>query len=212
MKKNNEFQTDGMLKFSSTALYSLIPIIIGLLFIFIALSQYPGYSLISDYVSRLGIGPKPSAQFFNVGVIICGAASIHFFIHIGKLLKANGIDEIIRKITIKFSILGGLALSLVGCFPMFESLMLLHIIVASTFFTSGMIYFIAFSYLMIKNNNFSTYQAVPGFLVGVVFASYLFTGQPIFEWGVVFSTFMWLLFNGCWLTFKNVRVFLGKKI
>jgi hypothetical membrane protein len=208
MKKENEFEPENMLKHSSTAVFSLIPIIIGILFIFYALSQFPGYSMIKNYVSHLGIGPKPSAQFFNVGVIIIGAASIHFFIYLGKLLKASGIDEIIRKITVKISIIGGLCLALVGAFPMFDFLEIFHMIVASTFFFSGMLYFLLFSYLMIRNPNFSKYQSFPGFVVGLIFAGYVFTAHPIFEWGVVFSGFFWVIFNGVWLGVKNVRMFL----
>ncbi|MFO7797427.1 MAG: DUF998 domain-containing protein [Promethearchaeati archaeon] len=212
MNKNEKFQMNEFIKPASTALYSLIPILIGISFIFYSLSQYPDYSMIEFYVSQLGTGPKPSAQFFNVGVIIIGAASVHFFIHLGKLLKANGIDEIIRKIAVRISIFGGISLSLIGCFPMFGTLLIMHNIVSSSFFLSGMIYFILFSYLMIKSQNFSKYQSILGFLVAGVFGTYLFTGHPAIEWSVVFSAFAWVILNAGWLAFKNLKIFLITKI
>ena len=67
---NNIF--DKLLEKIHGGIYAMISMAVGVSLIFIAMSQFPGYNMIDNYVSELGAGPGLSGPLFNIGLILAG--------------------------------------------------------------------------------------------------------------------------------------------
>ena len=117
MKKLDKI-ADRFLELASGSIYGIISMTIGAGAILVSLLLYPGYSIITQFVSWLGIGPGLAGPIFNIGLILAGVIAIPFFISLGRILKQeeNG-NPRLKKRAVIISIIACLSLSLVGCFP-----------------------------------------------------------------------------------------------
>lgn len=205
MGKLNKF-SDKLLELASGSAYGLISMAIGTGAILISLSLYPGYDMCTQFVSWLGVGPGLAGPFFNIGLILTGIISLPFFISLGRILKQeeNGNQKLKERVVI-ISIIGCLSLALIGCFPAFNTTMLIiHGIFAILFFFAGLFLCILFSYLLLIDSRFSSGLVYSGFVVAGIFIAYMCTFQPILEWLVLFSFGFWNILIAIYLLHKKI--------
>ena len=196
-------------------IFGLIAIIIGLVGDFIAISLYPGYSIMKDMVSTLGVGP--GAIYFNLGTFYSGLLAIPFYIDLGRLLRndsENNNDKLI-KIAIACAIISCVALALVGVFPAIQNIM---IIIVSHYFTAliswltGVMYCVLFSILMLRTSKFPKILAYSGFIPGGLIMFYLVlitippasTITPIVEWSIVFAIISYIGVNSLYMIYRKI--------
>ena len=201
-KINNIF--DRFLEKVHGGIYAMISMAVGVSFIFIAMSQFPGFNMVEYYVSNLGAGPGLSGPLFNIGLILAGIIAIPFFVHLGRILKQEGIYDIVRKLAVGISVIGCTCLSIVGCFPATSGLsLLLHYYFAMGFFFSGLLFCFLFSIVMFKDSKYSNIQVIIGCFVAVTFAIFLMMKTALTEWIVFFSIVFWVLENGIYIFYKK---------
>jgi len=204
MSKINRF-LENLLGIVPGGVFGLCSMSLGGSFIFISLFNYPNYSMIDYYISYLGYGPGLSGPFFNIGLIISGLLIIPFFIYLVKIFKIEGRNERFNKNTIRIAILACISLSLVGLFPAYNYFcLIIHGIFAALFFISSGIFCVAISYLMWKDPRFPKIQSYVGFILGGIFALYVATLQPIFEWICFFGIAGWVIETSAFCLYKKI--------
>ena len=195
---------DKLLEKVHGGIYAMISMAVGVSLIFIAMSQFPGFNMVEYYVSNLGAGPGLSGPLFNIGLILAGIIAIPFFVHLGRILKQEGIYDIVRKLAVGISVIGCTCLSIVGCFPATSGLsLLLHYYFAMGFFFSGLLFCFLFSIVMFKDSKYSNIQVIIGCFVAVTFAIFLMMKTALTEWIVFFSIVFWVLENGIYIFYKK---------
>ena len=195
---------DKLLEKVHGGIYAIISMAFGVSLIFIAMSQFPGYNMVEYYISNLGAGPGLSGPLFNIGLILAGIIAIPFFVHLGRILKQEGIYDIVRKLAVGISVIGCVCLSIVGCFPATHGFsLLMHYYFAMGFFFSGLLFCFLFSVIMYKDSKYSKIQVLIGFFVAVTFAFFLIVKDPLPEWIVFFSIVFWVLENGIYIFYKK---------
>ena len=204
MNKINHF-FDKLLETVPGGVFGIISMLIGISSLFISILNYPGYSMVLLYISNLGIGPGLSAPIFNIGIIVTGFIAIPFYVYMGRVMKTEGVNEKYRKNSITLAIIGCISLSLVGCFPAYNLILLLfHGSFAALFFLSSLICSIAFSYLMWNDTRFPKVQSYFGVVVGGIYAIYCVTLQPIIEWVCFFALVSWVLETSIFMLVKTL--------
>ena len=195
---------DKLLEKVHGGIYAIISMAVGVSLIFIAMSQFPGFNMVEYYVSNLGAGPGLSGPLFNIGLILAGIIAIPFFVHLGRILKQEGIYDIVRKLAVGISVIGCTCLSIVGCFPATSGLsLLMHYYFAMGFFFSGLLFCFLFSIVMFKDSKYSNIQVIIGCFVAVTFAIFLMMKTALTEWIVFFSIVFWVLENGIYIFYKK---------
>lgn len=197
---------DKLLEWIPGSVYGLISMAIGTGAILISLSLYPGYDMFTQFVSWLGVGPGLAGPFFNIGLILTGIIALPFFISLGKILKQeeNG-NQKLKERALNISIIGCVSLALIGCFPAFNTTMLIiHGIFAVVFFFAGLFLCILFSYLLLIDSRFSSGPVYSGFIVAGIFIAYMCTFQPIMEWLVLFSFGFWIIQIALYILHKKM--------
>ncbi len=185
---------DILLKLVPGGYYGLLSMSIGIIFTFLSYLLVPGYSMFESFISVLGISPGLAALLFNLGFILTSITVIPFLVYLGRSLTQEKINEKIKKITIKISIIGAMSISLVGCFPHYTLLLgIIHIFFATIFFFCELIFCVIYSILIWFDSRFSKMQSIIGFAVSGVFIFFIFTGWPISEWIVFFVIVVWVI-------------------
>ncbi|MHA1436780.1 MAG: DUF998 domain-containing protein [Promethearchaeota archaeon] len=192
MKNFNRF-FDRLFKLAPGGVYALISISIGILFLTISIFLFPDYKIGQDYISLLGIGPGFSSIFFNIGLILAGIFILPFFVYLGRILNEPVNNNKRKMISYKISILGCISLSLIGCFPAINLIMLIiHGIFAAFFFICILIYVLIFSHLILNDNRFPKHISYIGFLSAPIFAAFIATQLPLLEWISTFILVLWI--------------------
>lgn len=185
-------------------IYGLVSMSIGVSLIFLAMTQYPGYNLIEYYISYLGFGPGLSAPLFNIGLIVAGLVAIPSFLDLARILDGEEINQKAWKRAKQFSIAACIFLSLVGCFPAYNLILLIfHGMAAMGFFVCGFLFCVLFTYLMNKDTRFSRIQIYIGIIVSGVFALFMVTIRPLTEWLVFFAIVFWVCETNLYVLFKK---------
>lgn len=196
---------DKLLKLVPGGYYGLLSISIGIIFTFLSYLLVPGYSMFKSFISVLGISPGLAALLFNLGFILTGITVIPFLVYLGRSLTQEKINEKIKKITIKISIIGAMSISLVGCFPHYTLLLgIIHIFFATIFFFCELIFCVIYSILIWFDSRFSKMQSIIGLAVSGVFIFFIFTGWPISEWIVFFVIIVWVIENSIYILYKKI--------
>jgi len=171
------------------------------------------YSFLNHFVSELGEAPWSTASWaFNYSLIVGGILILFFMITLWPVFESW-----IGKFIVIMGIVTSASGSLVGVYPMNQ--LVPHVNVALTFFYSGLLVTILFSFYLFTNQNkfFPKWMAAPGLVSFVCFFSFLFLldpivpeGEPlknvllilenrpavietaIFEWAVILSTLIWI--------------------
>lgn len=196
---------DKLLKLAPGGYYGLLSMVIGVIFTFLSYLSVPGYNMIESFISILGISPGLAAPLFNIGFILTGITVIPFLVYLGRSLIQEKINEKIKKIATKISIIGAVSISLVGCFPHYTLLLgIIHIFFATIFFFCELIFCVIYSILIWFDSRFSKMQSIIGFAVSGVFIFFMFTGWPISEWIVFFVIVIWVIENSIYILYKKI--------
>ena len=107
MEKLNRF-IDIILKVPG-GVYGLLSVFLGALFIFLSYLNFPGYDMVNNDVSVLGIGPGLSPLFFVLALISIGIFAIPFFIYLSRVLNQEIKNEKLSKRANKLSIIACIA-------------------------------------------------------------------------------------------------------
>ncbi len=196
---------DTLLRLAPGGFYGLASIILAGVFIFLSYTQFPDYDMINNDVSVLGIGPGLSKIFFNIGIFITGFTTIPFFVYLGRVLKQEAEEEKLIKRTVKISIIGCIALSLIGCFPVINIIIgTIHAILALIFFSCSLINLIFFGIAFLKDERFSNIHAYFGFIIACSIAFYIAVRWSIIEWIVFFLLGGWMLMVSSYMLYHKL--------
>jgi len=168
---------------------------------------FPGYNIFDNMLSELGAGP--GGPFFNLTIIISGIIIIPYYIQLAKTFSGEAINENLRKYAILTAVISCITYSLLGVFPSIESeaiIYLTHGIIATVSIASGLGYLLLYSILMLRAQNFSKYQAYHGFIVAVLYATFLLTWIPIIEWVMNMAILSWVTANSVYILYLKKQV------
>ncbi|WXG41693.1 MAG: DUF998 domain-containing protein [Candidatus Freyarchaeum deiterrae] len=154
-----------------------------------------GYSMTSQAISELGIGP--SAFMFNVGLIIAGILGIPVFPGLQGLFRGS----IIAKIAAVFGAIGAVGAIGVGLFPMI--LTPYHGLFAFTFFICSGVAIVLLSIKIFRSTTVPKALAIYGFIFVVVDVIFILLLSVIAEWAVYFLISTWILAAGIWVLVKR---------
>ena len=191
---------DKLLNIASGGYYGIISIIIRITCDFIAFLLTPGYNMSENMISEFGRGP--GGIFFNLGLIISGIVTIPFYVSLGRALKCEAVNEKLRKIAIIFSIISIITYIFVGIFPSYPEnipIYYAHGIFGAVSWITAVGYLTIYSFLMLKNNKFSKFQAYHGYCVAGTAILFLFTWHPVPQWIMTFAIISWVLINSVFI-------------
>ncbi|MFX1340942.1 MAG: DUF998 domain-containing protein [Promethearchaeota archaeon] len=205
---------DKILEIIPGGIFGLLSVAIIVLGELIAFLLFPGYSFFKNMVSELGAGP--GAIFFNLSVLISGIIIIPYYLQLAKCFSGEKVKEHLRKFAFLVAIISCITYSLLGVFPSVKSdtiIYLTHGILAAVSIASGLGYLLLYSILMLRAQNFSKYQAYHGFIVAILYATFLLIWIPIVEWVMNLAILSWITTNSLYilyLTRKNKLILYTK--
>ncbi|MBD3256143.1 MAG: DUF998 domain-containing protein [Candidatus Lokiarchaeota archaeon] len=175
-------------------IYGLLSIVLCSIFIIVSYSNFPGYNMIENDVSVLGIGPGISAPLFNIGIISTGIVLILFYCSLRySFFKELTNLSMVNKVS-KSSVISSVALALIGCFPVVNfTIGLIHALLALIFFGFCCISMIFYGLIFRKLELFSKHHAYLSFYIAAIIVFYIMTRWSIVEWIVFFSYGIWIL-------------------
>lgn len=170
---------------------------IGIIVLVIALILaicYDGhdYNIFTRTISSLG--DYEGRFFFSIGFITAGCLGIPFYIRLERSLK--GLNEIVRRIATGVSILACLGIACIGVIPISEfpkSFLLFHGFMAFMAFTFTSVYIGLYSYLMLRNGDYSFIIPILGGAVILALMVLFVTMTPIVEWILFLIMFAWIV-------------------
>jgi len=225
MEKVNEF-FDKLFNLIPGYIFGLIAFTAGILGDTLALIFTPEYKMWKYSISVLG--DLTGGIYLRTGLIISGLMAIPFFIYIGKTLKDDNGNEIIRKCAVVAGISSSICVVLTGSFSgVNEFIKSLHGMFALGSWFGNIAVFILVSLAMVKNPKFSKVPVYIGYIIAGILIIYLipffitnfcnyfreicysfgrmvFTIMPVFEWVVYFSILFWILFTSCYMLYKKI--------
>jgi len=78
----------------------------------------PNFSIASNFISDLGVGPNGSDVFFGLGMILLGTFIMPFFTYLGRYLQKRDNNPKPLRIGIFAGLIGSIGIVLVGVFPL----------------------------------------------------------------------------------------------
>ena len=193
---------DTLLEIIPGGVFGLLSVVIIILGEIIAILLFPGYNIFDNMLSELGAGS--GGPFFNLTIIISGIIIIPYYLALAKTFSGEAINENLRKYAILTAVISCITYSLLGVFPSIESeaiIYLTHGIIATVSIASGLGYLLLYSILMLRAQNFSKYQAYHGFIVAVLYATFLLTWIPIIEWVMNMAILSWVTVNSVYILY-----------
>jgi len=188
-------------------LFGLLSVILTIIFVSLSYIHFPGYDIMTNDVSVLGIGPGLSAPLFNNGLKIVGISAIPFFIYFGRILRQEADNPKFIKRAVRLSIIGCISLSLIGFFPVIDRTMgMIHAGLALIFFLCSIINLIYFSMTMLKDQRFSKIHAFFGFIIAGLIAFYIAVRWSIVEWIVFFALGFWITDISIYFFYKKFSI------
>ncbi|MFX0104080.1 MAG: hypothetical protein ACFE75_01160 [Candidatus Hodarchaeota archaeon] len=225
MNKLNKF-FDNLFKFLPGYIFGMLTFSIGLLGELTALLLSPEYIMWKYSISWLTL--YPAGIYLRLGLIISNIMAIPFYIYLGKALRDENTNEIIRKIAIGSGIFSSVSAVGTGAVTGIDPLISrLHGLFALFSWIGGAITCLFFGVLMLKNSRFSKIITYINFIVAGIFLSFLipffitnfcsffqdicyYFGQaiyvimPVYEWTLIFSILLWYLSNSYYLVYKKI--------
>ena len=174
------------------------------------------------------LGHDTGGIFLRIGLVISGLISLPYFIYLGRAVKDEHVNDLLRKIGTGMGIFCSICVSLAGIFSgVNEFISMLHGFFALCSWMGNIAIFIIFSFIMSKNPKFSKYPVYVGYIAAGILILYLipffttnfcnyfdelcysfgrtvYIVMPIFEWVVSFSILSWILFNSCYLWYNKI--------
>lgn len=204
MERKRNF-IDKLLDIAPGGFYGILSVIIRMSGDFLAFLLFPGYSMINNMVSDLGIGP--GGIFFSLGLIISGIISIPFYVAIARSLQNEEANEKMIKTGLIFFYISNITYIMLGFFPSIEDIYLFYLfhgLFAIISWLTGIIYLILFSKLMLKDDKYSTLPAYSGFFLVGFMVLFLCTWLPILEWIMTFFFECWVLIISVYLIYHKL--------
>jgi len=225
MEKINEF-FNKLFNLIPGYIFGLIAFSIGFIGSTLALILSPEYKMWKYSISILG--HATGGMYLRIGVIISGLVAIPFFIYLGRAVKEDNVNEVLRKITVGIGIFSSVNVSLSEIFTGVNNfIIMLHGIFALCSWIGYVAIFILFSVIMLKNSKFSKYNVYLGYVAAGILIFYLilffvtnfcnlyveicyefgrgvYIIMPTLEWMVYFSVLFWILFNSGHLLYKKI--------
>jgi uncharacterized membrane protein len=164
----------------------------------------PGYNIHTNMISDLGVGP--GGIFFSLGIIISGVLSIPFIYYLMQQLDLSKKNKYLRVGLIASWIVSLISYILVGFFPGDPDLgiiFLIHGMTAVISWISGVVYTSIIGYIMLKDDRFSTFQALSSFFIVLAVIIFFITWLPLFEWIISISLGVWFIINASYLLYNN---------
>jgi len=194
-------------------IFGILSGLIGIICDIIAISLYPGYNLLYDMVSTLGVGP--GADFFNYGLIFSGVFAAIFYVYLYLTFIKEEPNEKINKSTFIIAVISSLLMSSIGVFPAIQDkklIVFLHYITALLTWVTGIIYCTMLGYLIIKSSIYSHYLAIiaciPAFMMTIllIFIMSPLTQDlvPLTEWLMVFSVIGFVFIISSYTLYKKI--------
>ncbi|MHA1914048.1 MAG: hypothetical protein ACW986_06220 [Promethearchaeota archaeon] len=204
---------------------------IGILGASLALIFSPEYMMWRYSISQLT--HESGGLFMTVGLIISNILAIPFIVYLGRLLKGDQVNELIRKIAITSGIVATISGFLLGVFSgdlsvKYSFISDLHGFFALISWFSGAVVCALISFLMARNAKFNKNITIFGYIVSVIVIFYLipfivtnlcYVLQDVcfsfgtflthyinasLEWLVLFSLSTWYLANSIYMKHKNL--------
>ncbi|MFX0024762.1 MAG: hypothetical protein ACFE9S_20810 [Candidatus Hermodarchaeota archaeon] len=203
----------------------IMSFLIGTLGYIITLILTPTYRMWALSISMLLL--EPYGPIARIGLIISNITAIPFVVSLGVTLKTENVNEIIRKIAIVTGIFACVNAILTGAVAGHDPIQSnLHGFFVLLSWIGGAITCFTFSFLMLKNPNFSKFITTSGFIVAGIFIGFLIPffitnfcsyfptlcysfGQmvyiilPTWEWAVVLSILYWYFSNSVYMFYKK---------
>jgi len=197
----------------SDKLFGLIPggvfgifsVLVGVIGDILAASFFPGYTILSNMISDLGIGP--GGIFFNIGVLLAGLFAIPYMISLGRFSNnKDGGNRTIIKVAVVSSIISSLALSMIGIVPAYRDsfmMILIHGIIAAICYIGAAGYLFIYSNIMFKDERFPNIFAYIAFIDAILFICVLFTWYSLIQWIANIFIILWTLLVASYLVYKG---------
>lgn len=228
MNKGNKL-FDKLFNYIPEYVFGIVASIIGISGYIISLILTPDYIMWRLSISNLLL--EPYGPFARIGLIVSNSIAIAYIVSLGKAQKRENVNELIRKIAIGAGIFSCVAAILTGIVaghnPIISNL---HGIFVLLSWIGGSVTTFSFSFLMLKDSNFSKFITISGFVVtGILvgflvpffitnfctyFPSLCYTfGQmvyvilPTWEWAVVLSILYWYFSNSVYMYYKKDLLF-----
>ncbi|TFG05951.1 MAG: DUF998 domain-containing protein [Promethearchaeota archaeon] len=185
---------DKLLKIAPGGYYGILSVMIRLIGDFIAFLFFPGYNMIDNMVSDLGIGP--GGIFFSLGLIISGIVSIPFYVAVIRSFEVEENRNKMKKFALAVYYISNMTYIMIGFFPSDESnypIFFLHGTLAIICWLTAVAYLLLFSKLMMMDDKYNSLNSCSGIILIGFLIVFLFTWVPIIEWLMTFAFMAWLL-------------------
>jgi len=203
IEKLNKF-VEKLLKIPG-GVYGLLSVSLGAIFIFLSYLNFPGYDMINNDVSVLGIGPGLAPLFFFISLILAGMFAIPFYIFLVRFLREK--NEKLTKRAVKLSIIACIALSMIAFFPVINLVIgVIHATLAGVYFVCKCLSLIFFSLIMLRENNFSKIHAYFGFIAAGLIVFYIIVRWSIVEWIVFFAIGAWTIDISIFTLYEKLKI------
>lgn len=182
--------------------YGIVSVTIGLLGMYLSYLTVPGYSMLNNMVSELGV--SPGAIYFNFGFFLSGLLAIPYYLTLARVFSYEKLNQkaILSAKICSMTSCGFYAL--VGVFPAVqEDLVLLytHGTVAAISVISGVGYLLSFGYLMKKSQFFNGIHLILTGGVIIFYILFLLSWIPIIEWTASLGIILWIFINSLTLLY-----------
>ena len=204
MERKRNF-IDKFLDIVPGGLYGIFSVLIRMLGDFIAFLFFPGYNMINNMVSDLGVGP--GGIFFSLGLIISGIISIPFYVALARSLQSEDVNEKMRKTGLIFFYISDITYIMIGFFPSVKNVYIIyfaHGLFAIISWLTAIVYLIIFSKLMTKDGKFSALPSYSGYFLIIVMIIFLCTWLPLIEWIMTFTFIIWVLLISSYMIYHKL--------
>jgi hypothetical protein len=207
-------------------IFGLIAFSIGFSGDLVGILLSPNYQMWKSSISLLGL--HPGGMYMRLGMIISNIFAAFFIIYLGKSLKDESRNDIVRKLAIGCGIFTTLSGILTGFFlGRTELLIYLHGMFALLSFVGGAVFYSLITFLIAKSSKFSKSITYIGIIISGIVVSYLipffitnfcslfmsicyslgesiYVIMPTYEWTMIFAILSWYLFNSIYLSRKKL--------
>ena len=212
MRKINQF-FDKLFDVIPGYVFGLLAFVIGFSGDLIAMVLSPEYQMWRSSISLLGL--NPGGIYLRLGLILSGIFALFFIIYLGKILKDENVNDLLRKLAIGCGIFTTVNGILTGAFTgVTELIIYLHGVFALFSFIGGAIVYPLFTFLIAKSSKFSKSTFYIGVIVSTIVVSYMIPffitnfcsvyqeicfslGEtiwlimPTYEWIMIFAILFW---------------------
>ena len=196
---------EKLLKIIPGGIFGLLSVVIIMIGEFLAFLFFPGYNVLDNMISELGVGGS-GAIFFNLALIISGIIIIPYYVNLANSFTGEKVNINLKRFAITVAIISCITYSLLGVFPSDEDRFIIyytHGTLAAISIGTGLLYLVSYSKLMIQAENFSKIQAYHGFIVAIFYFAFLITWIPIVEWTMNLAILSWITVNSIYILYKK---------